>query len=89
MVKMKDIRLHLNIEGATWEEIERGISAAEAVFAREGVTAVDAAAGAQALDMDAIGLPRHRALQAAVWHKADEAAREACCAEWRLQISGH
>ncbi|MCZ8548129.1 hypothetical protein OOJ09_28465 [Mesorhizobium qingshengii] len=39
------MELRLNIEGATPQELERGIAAAEAVFARAGITALEGAEG--------------------------------------------
>ena len=83
------MELRLNVESATHQEIERGIAAAEAVFARAGITALQGAEGLFALEgWDIKGFPEDdkptedddRA--ATVWLEADEAAAAACCADW-------
>lgn len=52
------MELRLNIEGATPEELARGIAAAEAVFSRAGITALQGAEGLFALEgWDIKGFP--------------------------------
>ncbi|MBZ9991204.1 hypothetical protein LB572_29355 [Mesorhizobium sp. BH1-1-5] len=83
------MKMTLNLEGASPEEVARGISAAEAVFAEAGITAEEAADGMFALEgwdgqsfsEDAEPTEDDDAA-AAVWMKANKAALEACCAGW-------
>lgn len=81
--------LRLNIGNATPQQLARGVAAAEAVFARSGITALQGAEGLFALEgWDIKGFPdddkptedENRA--AAVWMEADKAAAAACCAGW-------
>ena len=83
------MKLRLRIEGASPEEMARGIAAAEAVFAKEGVSAEEAAYGTFALEgWDIKGFPEDdepseaEDIGASVWLAADKAAIEACCAGW-------
>ncbi len=83
------MELRLNIENATPEELARGIAAAEAVFARAGITALQGAEGLFALEgWDINGFPEDdkrtedEDRAATVWLEADEAATTACCAGW-------
>ncbi|MER9296988.1 hypothetical protein NKI38_10930 [Mesorhizobium sp. M0621] len=83
------MELRLNIEGATPEEHARGVAAADAVFARAGITPLQGADGLFALDgWDIKGFPEDdqptedEARAAAVWVEADKAAATACCAGW-------
>ncbi|MER9052510.1 hypothetical protein NKJ73_21890 [Mesorhizobium sp. M0074] len=77
------MELRLNIEGATPEELARG------VFARAGITALQGAEGLFALEgWDIKGFPEDdkptedEDRAASVWMEADEAATTACCAGW-------
>ncbi|QKC98396.1 hypothetical protein [Mesorhizobium sp. NZP2298] len=83
------MELRLSIEGATPEELARGVAAAEAVFARAGITALQGAEGLFALEgWDIKGFPEDdqptedEDRAATVWMEADEAATTACCAGW-------
>ncbi|ESZ05791.1 hypothetical protein X737_35535 [Mesorhizobium sp. L48C026A00] len=83
------MELRLNIEDATPQELVRGIAAAETVFARAGITALQGAEGLFALEgWDIKGFPEDdkptedEDRAATVWLKADEAAATACCAGW-------
>ncbi|MER8859105.1 hypothetical protein NKI09_15805 [Mesorhizobium sp. M0757] len=83
------MELRLNIEGATPQELCRGIAAAEAVFARAGITALQGAEGLFALEgWDIKGFPEDdkptedEDQAATVWLEADKAAAAACCAGW-------
>ncbi|WP_245486312.1 hypothetical protein [Mesorhizobium sp. M7A.F.Ca.US.010.02.1.1] len=83
------MELRLNIEGATPEELARGVAAAEAVFARAGITALQGAEGLFALEgWDIKGFPEddqpteNEDQAASAWEEADEAATIACCAGW-------
>jgi hypothetical protein len=81
--------LILTVRGASAEEKQRGVEAAKAVIEREGITAKEAAYGVFALEgWDDMGFPEDREPSEAeyaaadVWYKAEEAALEACCANW-------
>lgn len=83
------MKLRLNLNEASPEEMARGIAAAEAVFADAGISAEEAADGMFALEAwDDQSFPEDdepteaddRA--AAVWMDANKAALEACCAGW-------
>ncbi|MGY2991218.1 hypothetical protein [Mesorhizobium sp. URHB0026] len=83
------MELRLNIEGATPEELACGVAAAEAVFARAGITGLQGAEGLFALEgWDIKGFPEDdqptedEDQAASVWMEADEAAMAACCAGW-------
>lgn len=83
------MELRLDIEDASPEEIARGIAAAEAVFERTGISAIDAADGMFALEgWDIKGFPEgeepseEEDRAASVWFEAERAACEACCAGW-------
>lgn len=68
--------------GASTEEVDRGLSAANDVLARYGVSAADAwsacCAVARCGEVDGA-----TAVRAAVWNEADAAAVLACCAGWK------
>ncbi|MCQ8871938.1 hypothetical protein NP945_08900 [Mesorhizobium sp. LMG17149] len=91
------MELRLNIEGATPEELARGVAAAEAVFSRAGITALQGAEGLFALEgWDIKGFPEDdqptedEDQAASVWMEADEAATTACCAGWpEDKVPGH
>ncbi|TPK61149.1 hypothetical protein FJ930_27860 [Mesorhizobium sp. B2-4-15] len=83
------MQLRLNIEGASSDEIAHGIAAAEAVFARAGISAEAAADGMFALEgWDIQGFPDDEQMSeeedeaASVWMEANKAAIDACCACW-------
>ncbi len=82
------MKVIIHVDGAEDEELNRGVAAAQAVFDSAGVTAYEAATAHFAREgwdvagfqgdgpMDAV---MHRA---AIWHEADLAAVQACCATW-------
>ncbi|MCA0046298.1 hypothetical protein LB577_04930 [Mesorhizobium sp. B283B1A] len=79
------MELRLNIEDATPEELARGIAAAEAVFARAGITTLQGAEGLFALEgWDIKGFPEDdkptedEDRAAAVWLEADGDYRLHC-----------
>lgn len=81
--------LRLNIPGATEAEMQRGIEAAEKVFAIAGISAEQAADGMFALEgWDDASFPddgeptEDEDNAAAVWMEANKAAIKACCADW-------
>jgi hypothetical protein len=85
---MTEIRI--SVEGATPDEIERGIVAAKAIFHRARVTPEAAADGRFAVEgwddrgfegaISAEDLDLH-----ALWDEADQAALQACCAGWETR----
>ncbi|RWE77598.1 hypothetical protein [Mesorhizobium sp.] len=83
------MELRLDIEGATPEEIARGIKAAQAVFDDAGITAEEAAHGMFALEgWDIKGFPEgekpseQEQKAADAWLEANRAACDACCSGW-------
>jgi hypothetical protein len=86
---MSHLELTLNIEGATEEEMLRGLLAAKDVFERAGVCPWEAAfaadhADADDEDCDCLRLPREEEEELAdTWKQADRAALDACCVGWR------
>jgi len=77
--------LRLEIANASWEELARGIAAAEAVFARSGISIEDAVSGMFAVDLWMIDrfpdLPpptKAQEVAASTWFEAERAACEAC-----------
>ncbi|TPI32621.1 hypothetical protein FJ414_21330 [Mesorhizobium sp. B3-1-6] len=81
--------LRLVIENATWEELCRGVAAAEAVFARSGISYEDAVNGMLAADPwmkekfpDFPEPSKKQETAASVWYEAERAACQACCAGW-------
>ncbi|MER8753042.1 hypothetical protein NKH57_28025 [Mesorhizobium sp. M1050] len=83
------MELRLNIDDATPQELARGIAAAEAVFERAGIMALQGAEGLFALEgWDFKGFPEDdkptedEDRTATVWMEADKAAVTACCAGW-------
>ena len=81
--------LRLVIENATWEELCRGVAAAEAVFARSGVSMEDAMNGMLVADPwmkekfpDRPQPSKEQEAAARIWFEAERAACEACCAGW-------
>ncbi|WP_245261348.1 hypothetical protein [Mesorhizobium sp. L103C131B0] len=86
----------MNIEDATPQELARGIAAAETVFARAGITALQGVEGLFALEgWDIKGFPEDdkptedEDRAATVWLEADEAAATACCAGWPAEKVPH
>lgn len=75
---MKKARLHLAIDGASPEEIARGIAAAAEVFNREDVYPVDAENAVRERRLEARPLTGEEAHLAAVWDEAERAAIGAC-----------
>lgn len=79
--------IRIAVEGASDDEIRRGLAAAQAVFDRAGVTAAEAAKArfiTEAWDDYGFPDPQPEAeLEICdVWDDADEAALNACCAGW-------
>jgi hypothetical protein len=81
--------VQISVSGASSTEIARGLAAAEFVFARHGVTAVEVAQAGFAIEgWDIEGFPPDRAPSERIkrihllWHKADRAAVDACCQGW-------
>ena len=81
--------LRLYIDGATTDEIARGLAAAEAVFEGSGVSYEDAMDGMLAVALwEMKGFSKDAApsedmdIKAGVWYEAERAACEACCAGW-------
>jgi hypothetical protein len=82
-----DIRI--SVPGATPEEIERGMAAAKAAFAKAGITPEQAADARFAVEgWDIRGFPDDEhpdddEIQfCSVWDEADQAAAEAVCRDW-------
>ena len=82
------MNLIIHVDGATAEEFERGVAAAQAVFDSAGVTAHEAATAHFARDGWDLGGregdgPSDAVMErAAIWHEANLAAVQACCATW-------
>jgi hypothetical protein len=83
------MKLRLAIKGASPEDIQRGIEAAEQVFASAGISAEQAADGMFALEgWDDASFPddgkptEDDDNAAAVWMAANKAAISACCSGW-------
>lgn len=83
------MKLRLNLDEASPEELARGIAAAEAVFAAAGISAEEAANGMFALEgWDDQSFPEDEEptedddRAAAVWMDANKAALKACCTDW-------
>ena len=79
--------LCLHIEGASPEEIVRGLQAAQAVFDKAGVSAGKAYWAICELESaDDLGwqnpVPPEAVGHMHVWEEAEHAAIEACCAGW-------
>ena len=76
----------IRIEGASADEIQRGLVAAQAVFDRAGVTALQAAEARfarEGWDIGGFADPAPGDLDIAdLWDEADQAAVAACCAGW-------
>lgn len=77
----------ITIAGATPEEIARGLTAAQAVFDRAGVTPLRAAEARFNLEgWDIAGfdgaISQDDLDLAGLWDEADQAALGACCAGW-------
>lgn len=85
------MELRLMVEGASPDEIKRGLEAAMKVFNDAGIQPVEAAEGMLAFEgWDEAGFP-HKGEEvlgeenrsaANVWIQAQEAAIAACCADW-------
>lgn len=84
------MELRLRVQGASGDELARGIAAAEEVFARANISSERAAEGYFAMGAwlefgdvpdDQISAVRD-SMAAKVWDNAVIAARDACCAGW-------
>ena len=82
-----DIRI--NVDGASTEEVERGLEAARAVFAKAGITPEQAADARFAVEgWDVRGFPDDaypdddEIQYCSVWDEADQAAADAVCRDW-------
>ncbi|TAM36955.1 MAG: hypothetical protein EPN61_15310 [Burkholderiaceae bacterium] len=90
-------QLALHIEGATPDDLARGVAAAQAVFDDTGVTPAKAARALFNRDgWDVRGFPEEaqpteaEMQAAAVWEDAEFAATSACCAGWAtVPVSAH
>ncbi|WP_309086000.1 hypothetical protein [Chelativorans sp.] len=88
--------LTLKVEGASDEDIRRGLDAAGAVFEEAGVHPAEASEGFFAMEGWDIGgfkgdLDEEASRNADIWLKAQEAAVKACCEGWdesRKPVSG-
>jgi hypothetical protein len=79
--------IRIRVEGATPEEIERGLAAAQAVFDKDGVTDDEAATAAYIvegwMEYPNTERPTGRDLDIyQLWSEADCAAAKACCSGW-------
>lgn len=84
---MENSALKLSVPTATPKEVERGLQAALAIFERAGIDPHDAASGHfERESWDAGGFQGRIAdsdlISAQVWDAAEEAARNAACADW-------
>jgi hypothetical protein len=84
-----DIRI--NVDGATTDEIERGLAAARAVFSKAGITPEQAADARFAVEgWDIRGFPNDEhpdddEIQfCSIWDEADQAAADAVCRDWPI-----
>jgi hypothetical protein len=83
------MKLRLQIKGASPEDMQRGIEAAEKVFATAGISAEQGAGGMFALEgWDVASFRKDMQptededYAASVWMGANKAAISACCAGW-------
>lgn len=83
------MQLVMDVEGASPEELARGLAAAQAVFAAAAVTPYEAARGFfDRKSWDDQGFPEEtmpsdKAMDAAdAWEDAQHAADKACCRRW-------
>ena len=82
------MQLRITVEGATKEEVRRGLNAALAVFDKANMHPLTAAEGRFALEgWDIQGFPEdgfsdEESAAASVWMEAEQAAIDACCANW-------
>ena len=82
------MNLIIHVDGETADEFERGVAAAQAVFDAAGVAPHEAATAHFARDAWQLGGfqgdgPTDAVMERAVlWHEADLAAVQACCASW-------
>jgi hypothetical protein len=90
-----ELNLTLNVEGASNEELMRGLRAAIALFDKAGVSAVEAAyatfrrEGWDVAGFDPSAQPSAAEMKAAaLWDNATEAAIAACCAGWPALPAG-
>jgi hypothetical protein len=83
------MKLRLAIKGASAEDMQRGIEAAEKVFATAGISAEQGAGGMFALEgWDVASFRKDMQptededYAASVWMEANKAAIAACCPSW-------
>ena len=79
---MRKWNLAIRIEGATQDDVKRGIAAAQAVFDAAGVEPLDAAAAIFKRDGEVEELTDEDCELIEVWNAADTAANVACCGAW-------
>lgn len=83
MVRLQRVeQLRIEIEGATDEELARGLAAAKAVFASAGVGPLACAVALFKLEGEQEQLTEDDGWLADLWIEADEAAAKACCKGW-------
>ena len=82
------MQLRITVDGATKEEVRRGLNAALDVFEKAKMDPLTAAEGMFALEGWDIqgfpddGLSAEDSKAADVWMDAEQAAIDACCADW-------
>ena len=81
------MKLHIHVTGATPEELERGVAAAQAAFDAAGVTPYEAAAAYFKMTGEQEELSEQEGRAADAWDEADVAAAQACCAGWEVAPS--
>jgi hypothetical protein len=95
MTARTEVGLRLDVEGASNEELMRGLRAAIALFDKAGVSAMEAAyatfrrEGWDVAGFDPAAEPSAAEMKtAALWDNAEEAAIAACCAGWPALPTG-
>lgn len=77
--------LRIEIDGASVEEIARGVAVAEALFEAADVSPLRAAAAAFRQEGEIEILTDVECQDAELWRQADRAAARACCEGWATQ----
>ena len=82
----KDLEMRLEVQGATREDILRGINGAEAFLRSQGITPWTAAFGYWKRDAEQWSfMTKEERKWAEAWEGAEEAAHEACCSGWPVR----